>query len=153
VENVAGVLAAGTLSGYAPWVKVVDTAARPTGALYGAEDRNRRAQWHTSFTFHGLRDQSVHNIKSLEGADILWVEEAQNISKTSWRTVIPTIRKPGSEIWVSFNPELETDDPYQRFVVNPPPNAAVVKTSCRDKPRAPGPQSVLIVTGNKLSAA
>jgi phage terminase large subunit len=107
----------------------------------------------TSFTFDGLRDQSVHKIKSLEGADILWVEEAQNVSKTSWRTVIPTIRKPGSEIWVSFNPELETDDPYQRFVVNPPPNAAVVKTSCRDKPRAPGPQSVLIVTGNKLSAA
>jgi phage terminase large subunit len=40
----------------------------------------------TSFTFHGLRDQSVHNIKSLEGADILWVEEAQNVSKKSWRT-------------------------------------------------------------------
>jgi phage terminase large subunit len=68
----------------------------------------------TSFTFHSLRDQSVHNIKSLEGADILWVEEAQNVSKKSWRTVIPTIRKPGSEIWISFNPELETDDTYQR---------------------------------------
>jgi len=86
----------------------------------------------TSFTFHGLRDQSVHNIKSLEGADILWVEEAQNVSKKSWRTVIPTIRKPGSEIWISFNPELETDDTYQRFVVNPPPGAVVVKTSYRD---------------------
>jgi phage terminase large subunit len=86
----------------------------------------------TSFTFHGLRDQSVHNIKSLEGADILWVEEAQNVSKKSWRTVIPTIRKPGSEIWVSFNPELETDDTYQRFVVHPPPGAVVVKTSYRD---------------------
>ena len=42
----------------------------------------------TSFTFHGLRDQSVHNIKSLEGAGILWVEEKQNVSKKSWRTVI-----------------------------------------------------------------
>ena len=88
----------------------------------------------TSFTFHGLRDQSVHNIKSLEGADILWVEEAQNVSKKSWRTVIPTIRKPGSEIWVSFNPKLETDDTYQRFVVSPPPGAVVVKTSWRDNP-------------------
>jgi len=38
--------------------------------------------------------------------EVLWVEEAQNVSKKSWRTVIPTIRKPGSEIWVSFNPEL-----------------------------------------------
>ena len=88
----------------------------------------------TSFTFHGLRDQSVHNIKSLEGADILWVEEAQNVSKKSWRTVIPTIRKPGSEIWVSFNPELDTDDTYKRFVISPPPGAVVVKTSWRDNP-------------------
>lgn len=88
----------------------------------------------TTFTFHGLRDQSVHNIKSLEGADILWVEEAQNVSKKSWLTVIPTIRKPGSEIWVSFNPELETDETYQRWVVSPPPNAEVVHTSYRDNP-------------------
>jgi phage terminase large subunit len=88
----------------------------------------------TSFTFHDLRDQSVHNIKSLEGADILWVEEAQNVSKKSWRTVIPTIRKPGSEIWVSFNPELDSDDTYKRFVVSPPPGAVVVKTSWRDNP-------------------
>ena len=58
--------------------------------------------------------------------------EAQNVSKKSWRTVVPTIRKPGSEIWISFNPELETDDTYQRFVVHPPPNAVVVKTSFRD---------------------
>jgi phage terminase large subunit len=86
------------------------------------------------FTFHGLRDQSVHNIKSLEGADILWVEEAQNVSEKSWRTVIPTIRKPGSEIWISFNPELDTDDTYKRFVISPPPNAVVVKTSWRDSP-------------------
>ena len=63
-----------------------------------AEIRHRYRK--TSFTFHGLRDQ---NIKSLEGADILWVEGAQNVSKKSWRTVIPTIRKPGSEIWISFN--------------------------------------------------
>lgn len=88
----------------------------------------------STFTFHGLRDQSVHNIKSLESVDILWVEEAQNVSKKSWLTAIPTIRKPGSEIWVSFNPELETDDTFQRFVVNPPANAKVMKTSWRDNP-------------------
>ena len=52
----------------------------------------------------------MHNIKSMEGADILWVEEAQNVSKKSWRTVIPTIRKPGSEIWVTLNPELARRD-------------------------------------------
>jgi phage terminase large subunit len=71
----------------------------------------RRTQ--TSFTFHGLSDQSVHNIKSLEGANVLWVEEAQNVSQKSWRTVIPAIPKFGSEIWVSFNPELDTNDTYK----------------------------------------
>lgn len=96
-----------------------------------AEVRGRNG---TTFTFHGLRDQSVHNIKSLEGADILWVEEAQSVSRKSWSTVIPTIRKPGSEIWVSFNPNLETDDTYQRWVVNPPSNSVVVKTSWKDNP-------------------
>jgi phage terminase large subunit len=88
----------------------------------------------TQFTFHGLRDQSIHNIKSLEGADILWVEEAQNVSKKSWTTVIPTVRKPGSEIWVSFNPELESDDTYQRWVVHPPPGTVLIPTSFRDNP-------------------
>jgi phage terminase large subunit len=48
--------------------------------------------------------------------------------------VIPPIRKTGSEIWISFKPELETDDTYRRFVLNPPPGAVVVKTSWRDNP-------------------
>lgn len=98
----------------------------------------------TRFSFHGLRDQSVHNIKSLEGADIVWVEEAHNVSKKSWETLIPTIRKEGSEIWVSFNPELETDETYQRFVVKRPaemldgkPYAKVVKINWSDNPWFP----------------
>src|SRR5215469_8627008 len=55
-------------------------------------------------------------------------------SRKSWNIVIPTIRKPGSEIWASFNPELETDETYQRFVAHPPEGAVVVKTSYRDNP-------------------
>lgn len=88
----------------------------------------------STFTYHGLRDRSVHNIKSLEAVDILWMEEAQNVSKKSWNIVVPTIRKPGSEIWVSFNPELASDETYQRTVVLPPAGAVVVKTSYRDNP-------------------
>jgi len=88
----------------------------------------------STFTYHGLRDRSVHNIKSLESVDILWMEEAQNVSKKSWNIVIPTIRKPGSEIWASFNPELESDETYQRCVAHPPQGAVVVKTSYRDNP-------------------
>ena len=90
----------------------------------------------TEFTFHGLK-HNVTNIKSAEGADVCWVEEAQTVSKSSWATLIPTIRKPGSEIWVSFNPELEDDETYQRFVANPPTGAVVVKVNWSDNPWFP----------------
>jgi len=111
-----------------------------------AEIRHRHRN--TSFTFHGLRDQSVHNIKSLEGADILWVEEAQNVSKKSWRTVIPTIRKPGSEIWVSFNPELETDDTYQHNCRIYPTRSFVSNTRARARPRPTSwrPKRLILLT-------
>jgi phage terminase large subunit len=90
----------------------------------------------TTFIFAGIR-QNVSNIKSYESVDICWVEEAQNVSKASWEVLVPTIRKPGSEIWVSFNPELETDDTYKRFVISPPPNATVVRIGWRDNPWFP----------------
>lgn len=90
----------------------------------------------TLFTFHGLK-HNVQNIKSLEGADIVWVEEANNVSTKSWEVLIPTIRKEGSEIWVSFNPELETDAAYQDFVLDTPVNAIVVKINWSDNPWFP----------------
>lgn len=86
----------------------------------------------TQFLFAGLSDLTAESIKSYEGIDIAWVEEARAVTKRSWSILIPTIRKEGSEIWVSFNPELDTDDTYTRFVVNSPPGAVVVKTSWRD---------------------
>jgi len=90
----------------------------------------------TEFHFAGLR-HNIDNLKSLEGADIVWVEEAQSVSKGSWQKLIPTIRKEGSEIWVSFNPDLETDDSYQRFVVHPPRDSIVCKINWRDNPWFP----------------
>lgn len=90
----------------------------------------------TEFIFAGLRN-NVHNIKSLESVDIVWVEEAHKVSKDSWETLIPTIRKDGSEIWVSFNPNLSSDNTYQRFVMSPPPNARVMYVSYRDNPWFP----------------
>lgn len=109
-------------------------AAMEMDDFYLAQKKVIRGMNGSTFSYHGLRDRSVHNIKSLESVDILWIEEAQNVSKKSWNIVIPTIRKPGSEIWASFNPELETDETYQRFVVHPPQGAVVVKTSYRDNP-------------------
>jgi phage terminase large subunit len=91
----------------------------------------------SEFLFVGLRQQDVHKIKSLEGADVVWVEEAQAVSERSWSILTPTIRKPGSEIWVTFNPELDTDPTYQRFVVNPPEGAAVVTINWNDNPWFP----------------
>jgi len=87
----------------------------------------------SKFVFSGLR-VNPSNLKSFEGADRCWVEEAQNVTKRSWDILTPTIRKPGSEIWVSFNPELETDETYQRFVVKPPTASIVREVSFRDNP-------------------
>jgi phage terminase large subunit len=87
----------------------------------------------TSFVFDGLRN-NITSLKSFEGADICWVEEAQTVSRASWNVLIPTIRKEGSEIWVTFNPELETDETYQRFVAKPPEGALVLKVGWQDNP-------------------
>lgn len=85
------------------------------------------------FIFSGLW-RNIDSIKSLESVDICWVEEANTVSEDTWRKLMPTIRKPGSEIWISFNPELKSDPVYQRFIVNPPPYAEVRKVSWRDNP-------------------
>lgn len=90
----------------------------------------------TEFIFAGIR-HNIGKIKSMFGVDICWVEEAANVSKTSWEILIPTIRKEGSEIWVSFNPELDTDETYKRFVLDPPENAKVVKINFDDNPWFP----------------
>jgi phage terminase large subunit len=90
----------------------------------------------TEFSFVGLKN-NVSNIKSYEGCDIVWVEEAQTTSKLSWNVLIPTIRKEGSEIWISFNPELETDETYQRFIVNTPENSIVQRINWSDNPWFP----------------
>jgi phage terminase large subunit len=90
----------------------------------------------THFAFKGVR-HNVSKLKSFEGADICWVEEAANVSKGSWETLIPTIRKAGSEIWISFNPELEDDETYQRFVKNPPSDVIQVPIGWRDNPWFP----------------
>lgn len=90
----------------------------------------------TEFSFEGLR-HNVTKIKSYEGVDICWVEEARTVSKSSWDTLIPTIRKPGSEIWVSFNPELEEDETYKRFIKHPPTNSEIATINWYDNPWFP----------------
>ena len=88
------------------------------------------------FIFEGLRHNTT-KIKSMEGIDICWVEEAERVSEESWKILVPTIRKPSSEIWVTFNPEQETDPTYTRFVKNPPPDAIVRKVNHDQNPWFP----------------
>ena len=104
--------------------------------FYEVIDRTIRGKNGTEFNFVGLKN-NVANVKSYEGVDICWVEEAQTVSSRSWDVLVPTIRKEGSEIWVSFNPELESDATYQRFILNPPENAIVQKINWSDNPWFP----------------
>jgi phage terminase large subunit len=91
----------------------------------------------SEFVFAGLKNQSIENLKSYEGVDVCWVEEAQVVSRRSWNVLTPTIRRPGSEIWISFNPDLDSDETYVRFVQNPPKDSIVEFLSWRDNPWFP----------------
>jgi phage terminase large subunit len=104
------------------------------GGHYDILQNEIRGKNGTEFIFAGLSTQTVESIKSYEGIDIVWVEEARAVRKRSWEILIPTIRKEGSEIWVSFNPELDTDETYLRFVANPPPDSVVLKLTYKDNP-------------------
>ncbi len=88
------------------------------------------------FVFEGLA-RNVRNIKSMEGIDIAWIEEAEKVSDASWELLIPTIRKPGSELWVSFNPADEADPTYKRFVLGTPPDMRRVEINYWDNPWFP----------------
>lgn len=90
----------------------------------------------TTFLFKGLKHNATE-IKSTEGVDVCWVEEAEKVSDNSWELLIPTIRKENSEIWVSFNAKNPTDATYQRFIVNKRPDSLVKKVSWRDNPFFP----------------
>lgn len=90
----------------------------------------------TEFKFRGLKHNTT-DMKSLEGADVCWVEEAENVSAGSYEILIPTIRRDGSEIWISFNPKNSTDPTYQNFIVPNDPDIIKKKVSWRDNPFFP----------------
>lgn len=106
------------------------------GGFYDCQAAAIKGKNGTEFAFEGLR-HNISRIKSYEGVDRVWVEEAHSVSKPSWEVLIPTIRKDGSEIWVTFNPEFEDDETYQRFVLTPPRDALVAELNWRDNPWFP----------------
>lgn len=74
----------------------------------------------SEFVFYGLW-RHISEIKSLEGIDICWLEEAHALTEDQWKILEPTVRKEGSQFWLVFNPMLSTDFVWRRFVTNPPP--------------------------------
>jgi phage terminase large subunit len=104
------------------------------GSFYEVKEHEIRGKNGTLFSFTGLSALTIDAIKSFENFSVCWVEEGQTISNRSWTILIPTIRAEGSEIWISYNPELETDETHQRFTINPPPDCINVEINWRDNP-------------------
>lgn len=90
----------------------------------------------SEFIFAGLH-HNIRSLKSLEQIDICWIEEAETVSQESWDVLDPTIRAPGSEIWISFNPKEETDPIYKMFVKDPLPASKVLAVGWKDNPWLP----------------
>jgi len=88
--------------------------------------------------FQGMQDHNAESIKSLEGYDIAWIEEAQSLSARSLELLRPTIRKEDSEIWASWNPRFETD-PIDELLRgdDPPPDSLVIQCNHDDNPWFP----------------
>jgi len=87
----------------------------------------------TQFVFYGI-ERNLDEIKSFEGADVLWIEEAHNLTQEQWDVLEPTIRKEGSEVWISFNPRLITDFIWQNFIVNPPEDTIIRQINYSENP-------------------
>lgn len=84
------------------------------------ENSIRHKETGSEFMFYGLW-RHIDEIKSLEGVDICWIEEAHNLTQEQWDVLEPTLRKEGSQFWILFNPRLVTDFVWRRFVANTPP--------------------------------
>ena len=112
--------------------------AMNAGAYFEVQDKKILSKLGGLIIFQGMQNHTADSIKSLEGYDIAWVEEAQSLSQRSLDLLRPTIRKEGSELWFSWNPSLETD-PVDALLrcTEPPPGTIVVQANFRDNPKLP----------------
>jgi phage terminase large subunit len=106
--------------GYSPEFEILNN--KITHRLTGSE-----------FKFYGLW-RNIDEVKSLEGIDVLWLEEAHNIKKEQMEILEPTIRKDNSEIWILFNPRLASDYVYKEFVINKRKDSVVRKINYDENP-------------------
>lgn len=87
----------------------------------------------STFTFLGIQ-RNLKEIKGIAGIEVLWIEEAEDLSEEQWRILEPTIRAENSKIFIVFNPRFASDFVYKRFVVNPPPKTVVRKINYDENP-------------------
>lgn len=108
------------------------------GAYFDVQDRRILSKLGGVTIFEGMQNHTAESIKSLEGFDRAWFEEAQNASDKSLTLLRPTIRKPGSQMWFGWNPDLETD-PIDVLLRGPelPKGAVVVQANYMDNPWLP----------------
>lgn len=101
------------------------------------EDKIVNLKNKSKFIFKGIMEHNAQNIKSLEGVDICWLEEAQKISAAAWQILDPTIRKDGAEIWLSMNREEEADAVWKALALKPDEDTIVRKVNYYDNPYCP----------------
>ena len=101
------------------------------------EDKIVNLKNKSKFIFKGILEHNAQNIKSLEGVDICWCEEAQKISERAWQILDPTIRKPNAEIWLSLNREEENDPVWKALALHPDNDTIVRKVNYYDNPYCP----------------
>lgn len=106
-------------------------------AFFTCTDQEIRGRNGSLCIFRGLQNHTAASIKSLEGFDVAWIEEAQTISQLSLDLLTPTIRKDGSEIWASWNPVSETDPIDVMLRGDARDNAVVVKANWSHNPYFP----------------
>lgn len=108
------------------------------GSFFRVLDNEIRGANGSLIIFRGMQSYNAETIKSLEGYDGAWIEEAQSFSDVSFRMLRPTIRKPGSEIWASWNPRHD-EDPIDKFMRggNRPNDAVVIEMNWKDNPWFP----------------
>ena len=96
----------------------------------------RTADKSVEFVFVGLR-HNLDSIKSKARIILCWADEADPISETAWQKLIPTVREDGSEIWVTWNPEIEGSATDKRFKTVQADDVKIIELNWRDNPFFP----------------
>lgn len=107
------------------------------GGFYQVLTNEIRGRNGTKIIFTGLSNLTADSLKSYEGIDLVWAEESHTLSRKSIDLLLPTIRKAGSQLIFTFNPELDTDEVWVRFVENKPDDCVVRECSYHNNPWFP----------------